>query len=283
MNDFEYRMGDSGTTLNPSDMTLPFVDIVKVTGLDTPELRTTERDHEGVDGGFLDAEFERMRTLTFEGQVITNGVGTEAFLDTLKGEWAVGQGLQPLYIQHPEVQERVVFVKALGVRYDVNELRRLGSADIQFMCQAEDPALYDSTLLSLPINQGLSIASGFGFPLGFPFGFGAPVDPTTTNAYNGGNRPARATITIPGPVTNPRIISETAGKELRFLITLEASDSLIIDLYARTVKLNGTVSRRGTLQNPNWFMLAKGDNFLQYRADTTGNPAATISYRYAWR
>src|SRR3954466_13895373 len=118
-------MDAAGTVLNPTDQTLPFVDITKVSGLDTPELRTTERDHEGVDGGYVDAEFEKMRTLTLEGQVITNGVGTEPFLDTLKGEWSARSSVVQFYLQHPDVAERTMFVKPLGVRYDVDELRRV--------------------------------------------------------------------------------------------------------------------------------------------------------------
>ena len=71
--------------------------------------------------------------------------------------------------------------------------------------------------------------------------------------------------------------------ELQFVIELTASDFLEIALYNRTVRLNGTALRRGSLLEPNWFMLEVGDNFLQYRADTSGNPAASISYRNAWR
>jgi hypothetical protein len=283
VDNFSYRLGETGTVLNPDSPAPPFVDIVKVQGLDSAELRTTERDHEGVDGGFLDAEFEKMRTIVLEGQIITNHVGTEAFLDTLKGEWCARRTVVPFYFQHPDIPERLVFVKPLGVRYDIGELRRVGSVDVQFMCQAEDPRIYDSNLITLPINQGLTIMTGFGFPLGFPFGYGAPVDPTTTNAINEGNRSTGAIITIPGPVTNPRIISTTSNAELHFIIELGASDYLEIDLYNRTVRLNGTASRRGTLLDPDWFMLEPGDNFLQYRADTVGNPPASISYRNAWR
>lgn len=283
MNDFEYRLGDSGTILNPDDTTVPFVDITSIKGLDSPEFRSTERDHEGVDGGFLDAEFEKMRTFVLEGQIITNHVGTESFLDKLKGEWAPSRTLKPFYFQHPGIAERVAFVKPLGLKYDIDELRRVGSVDVQFQCQAENPMLFDSTAQTLPINQGVSAMTGFGFNFGFDFGFGAAVDPTTTNAYNAGNRPTPVTISIPGPVTNPRIIHAGQSKEMIFSIVLGASDTLVIDSYYRTVKLNGVASRRGSLIQPDWFYLDPGDNFLQYRADTTGNPAASVTYRNAWR
>lgn len=283
MDNFSYRLGASGTVLNPNAPTAPFVDIIKISGLDTPELRTSERDHEGVDGGFLDAEFEKMRTIVLEGQVITNGVGTQTFLDQLKYEWAVGRGIQPFYFQHPEVNERLVYVKGLGVRYDIDELIRVGSCDVQFMCQAENPSIFDSSPVTVAISQGATLLTGFGFPLGFPFGYGAPVSPAFTNAFNGGNRPATATITIPGPVTNPRIFNDTTGDVLDFTLVLSGTDVLTIDLYNRTVTLNGTASRRSALNDPNWFMLEVGDNILRYRADTTSNPDAMITYRNAWR
>jgi hypothetical protein len=186
-------------------------------------------------------------------------------------------------MQHPDISERVAFVKPLGVKFDIAELRRVGSVDVQFMCQAENPMVFDSVLQTLPINQGVSALTGFGFNFGFNFGFGAPVDPTTTNAYNSGNRPTPPTFTIPGPVTNPRIFHAGQSKEMVFSIVLGASDTLVIDAYYRTVKLNGTVSRRGSLTQPSWFYLDPGDNFLQYRADTTGNPAMSVSFRNAWR
>lgn len=283
MDNYSYRMGDTGTVLNPDALVVPFVDLTKISGLDTPELRTTERDHEGVDGGFLDAEFEKMRTIVLEGQVITNGVSTHTFLDQLKSEWSAGQGLQPFYFQHPGVEERVVFVKSLGMRYDLDTLIRLGSCDVQFMCQAENPAIYSSNLITLPLPQGATLVGGIGFNLGFNLDFGAPVSPAYANAYNGGNRPATAIITIPGPVDTPRIFNDTTGNVLEFGLSLSASDTLTIDLYGRTVRLNGTASRRNTLRNPDWFMLAKGDNIIRYRADSSGNPDASISYRYAWR
>lgn len=283
MDDYSYRLGDLGTVLNPNLVVPPFVDIIEVTGLDTPELRTTERDHEGNDGGFLDAEFEKMRTLTLEGQIITNGINTWPFIDQLKREWAAGQGELPFAFQHPGLEERVIFVKPLGVRFNVNTLIRVGSCDVQFMCQAENPAIYSNNLITLALPQGVSLVGGIGFNLGFNLDFGAPVSPAYANAYNGGNRPATAIITIPGPVDAPRIFNDTTGNVLEFGLSLSASDYLTIDLYSRTVYLNGTASRRNTLKNPDWFFLQPGDNIIRYRADSSGNPNASISYRYAWR
>jgi hypothetical protein len=280
---FSYQLGDTGTVLNPTDQTLPFVDITKVSGLDSPEFRMTERDHEGTDGGFLDAEFEKMRVLVLEGQVIGGSDAVEGLLDQLKADWAPRRTPIPFYFSHPGASDRLIYVKPLGARYDYDTLRRVGSCDIQFMCQAEDPRIYDQTQQIVNLSQGIAITTGFAFPLGFSFGYGAPVDPNQTNVVNGGNRPAPATITIPGPVTDPTIYNDTTSDELSFQIDVASGDTLVIDLGYRTVKLNGTVSRRASLLAPNWFLLEPGDNYMRYRAATGGGSAATVAFRNAWR
>jgi hypothetical protein len=285
MDPFSYKLTDAGTVLNPNDTSvLPFVDITQVQGLDTPDLRTTERDHEGTDGGFLDAEFEKMRTITLTGQVISNDPTTvQPFLDTLKSQWSVRNSAVPFYFGTPGVADRVVFAKPLGVRYDIDALWRTGACDIQFMCQAEDPRIYDNNLQTFSLSQGLAITNGFGFNLSFNFGFGAPVDPNQTNVFNSGNRPAPAVITLPGPFSNPVIYNDTTGNALSFQIDVASTDYLTIDLGYRTVKLNGSVSRRAALLEPDWFLLQPGSNFMRYRATTSGGPAATVAFRNAWR
>jgi hypothetical protein len=281
---FSYRLGDTGVVLNPNDTSvLPFVDITKVSGLDTPELRSTERDHEGVDGGFLDAEFEKMRTIVLEGQVIGHVDFLETYLDTLKGNWAARRASIPFYFAHPGVAERLVYVKPLGCRYDVDAARRLGTADIQFLCQAEDPRIYDSALQTVQVSQGLPITTGTSYSLGYPFGFGAVVSPEGSTVINGGNRPTPAIITLTGPVTNPVIYNDTYGNEMAFEIVVASGETLVIDLGYRTVKLNGSVSRRSALIEPDWFMLEPGENFLRYRASTGGAAPATVAFRNAWR
>jgi hypothetical protein len=280
---FSFQL-NGGVVLNPDDTSLlPFVDITEVQGLDTPEIRTSERDHEGVDGGFLDAEYEKMRTIILEGQLIATVDTVEPFLDSLKGNWAPRRASVPLTFALPGVNERCVFVKPLGLRYDLAEARRYGVTDIQFMCQAEDPRIYDTALQEYEIAAGLNITTGVAFPLAFDFGFGAVVSPDGTTIINSGNRPAPAVITIPGPVTNPIIYNDTYSNALEFEIVVGASDYLVIDLLNRTVKINGTASRRGALINPDWFYLEPGDNFLRYRAAADGATPASIAFRNAWR
>lgn len=282
MDSFSYQLG-SGTILNPTDQTLPFVDITNVAGLDTPEIRSTERDHEGAEGGFLDAEFEKMRTIVLQGQIIGDPSTVEVFVDRLKGEWAPRRTSTTFKFAHPGVSERLLFVKPLGVRFELSSLRSTGAMDVQFTCQAEDPRIYDSDAMTAQLIIGVPLTTGFAFNLGFNFGFGAPVSPEGVNVTNYGNRATPAIITIPGPVTDPVIYNDTSSHVLQFTIDVAASDYLEIDLGNHTVKLNGSVSRRGSLYEPDWFMLEPGDNFIRYRATAGGSNPASITYRNAWR
>jgi hypothetical protein len=282
--DFSYRLGDAGFILNPDDITPPFVDITDVRGFDNAPIRTTERDHEGTDGGFMDAELERGRPISLEGMAYADGEEVESLLDRLKEEWAPSRTPVPLYFKVPGVGERLFFVKPLGCRYDVNQLRRVGCTAIQFQAFAEDPRAYDSTLQDVPMGLGAIQTDGFGFPLEFPFGFGA-LSSTDDGTWvtNAGNRATPVKLIIPGPVSGPRVFNETVGAELRFDITLDAPDFLVVDTQYRTVLLNGTVNRRTTLEQGNWFFLQKGDNFLRYRAGAVTASVMSVQYRHAWR
>jgi hypothetical protein len=284
LDDYTFKLGDSGVVLN-DDPALPFVDIEKVTGLDSPPFRETTREHEGVDGGFLDAEFERGRDIILEGVVYADetGTGVETFMDSIKFNYAPVTAPIPFYFKAPGVEERLVFVKSRGVSYDWDQLRRLGMARIQFKMFGEDPRIYTSVEETLDIPFSGFTGSGFSFSLAFSFGFGAAVLPPGGTVTNSGNRPAPAIITIDGPVTDPRITNDTLGLTLSFVITLSGTDSLVIDLGSRTAILNGTTNVRGTLIDPTWWLLAPGDNSITYTAGSGTGSNLNITFRSAWR
>lgn len=281
--DLTFRLTTTGVILNTT-ASQPFVDITKVTGLDSAPYRTTERDWEGNDGGFMDAEFEKGRAVVLDGTVFCDTGSIEDYLDDLKANFAPATTLQNFYFKVPGQVERVLFVKPLGCRYDWDELRRTGQAAIQFSVFAEDPRIYDSALLSATVPLGAQVFTGFGFNFGFDFGFGGTS--TTTDQVTiiiGGNRPTPPIFEIIGPVTNPRILNDVTGDELRFNIELFALDVLTIDTKYKTVRLNGTANRRSALVAPDWYFLEPGSNTLRYRAESVAASTLNIYYRNAWR
>lgn len=272
---------DTGPVLN-ADSVLPFIDISRVSGLDSAPFRETIRDHEGVDGGFIDAEFERGREIILEGTVYSTVTLIEPFLDELKENFAPRTAPIPFAFKTAGVEERVVFVKPRGCRYSWEAARRTGMTPIQFLMYAEDPRIYDNNLESVVIPFGGAATTGFGFNFGFNLSFGATVPPSGGTVTNNGNRPTPAILTIDGPVVDPRVQNATAGLTLEFFIMLGSGEFLTIDLANRTVTLNGTTNRRDALIGPGWFFFDPGDSFVTF-GGSSGSGSLTIEYRSAWR
>lgn len=279
-----FKLSDTGIVLNTDSIGLPFVDIEKVHGLDNAPYRETERDHEGTDGGFLDAEFEKGRPLILEGTIYSDTSTMEEYLDTLKANYAPSSVLVPFYYKAPSVDERVLFVKPQGCKYSWEQLRRTGQSPVQFKMYAEDSRIYtaDESFTNIPFAAGAT--NGFSFNLSFSFGFGASGGTDGAFVTNEGNRPTPVEFTIYGPCTTPAILDETYGHNLTFDIILSASESLVVNTQHRTVKLDGVLTRRNTLVAPDWFFLQPGATFIRYRAIAGSAPSSMdIRFRSAWR
>jgi hypothetical protein len=231
----------------------------------------------------MDAEFERGRDVLINAEIYTDSSTMETYLDSLKSNFAPSRALIPFYFKAPGVEERFVYVKPLGVKYDWELIRRIGQAKAQFKMFAEDPRIYTSSLNSINVPFSAGALTGFGFPLSFPFGFGGAASTDGAFVTNSGNRPTPPTFTISGPCTDPSIRDETYGNILSFNITLASGETLVIDTKYKTVRLNGTTNRRNTMTNFEWFFLNPGNTFIRYGASTGTGSSLNISFHSAWR
>lgn len=280
LTDYTFQL-NSGVILN-ADPPVPFFDVDKVSGLDSAPYRETIRDHEGQDGGFIDAEFETGREIAIEGVAYCDVNNAETYFDTLKRNYAPVTAPIPLVFKAPGVNERVVFVKPRGVRYDWDTARRIGMAPVQLLMYAEDPRIYDNLINTQVIPYSGPATTGFGFNLGFNLSFGVTIPPDGQFIVVGGNRPAPILFTIAGPVTDPRIFNETDSKTLSFSITLGGTDTLVIDTVNRTVTLNGNINRRDAMLSADWFLFNPGSTFIRF-GGASGSGTLTVAYRNAWR
>lgn len=285
LSDYVFQLGDTGVPLNTDSTGIPFVDLEKISGLDSAPYRETIRDHEGADGGFMDAEFEKGRDIILEGTIYTDGSAVEVFLDSLKFNYAPVQTPIPLYFKSTGVDERLIFVKPRGVRFDWEQARRIGMTNAQFLMFAEDPRIYTNNLLTQVINYGGDTGIGFAFNIGFNLDFGGGATPGGGTVAAGGNRPAPTEIIVTGPVVDPVITNTTTGDILRFVgVTLaSSSETLTINTRDRTVYFNGSINYRSTLVDPDWFFLQVGNNLITYGAQSGTGSFLTFNYRSAWR
>ncbi len=284
VNPLTFQLYDDGVILNDDSVIgQPFVDIDTVHGLDNAPYRDTKRDHEGVDGGFIDAEFETAREIQLEGTVYSNGTLVEDFLDDLKSNFAPVRDVVPFYFTTESGEIRFLNVKPLGCKYDWDLARRLGMTSIKFDMFAEDPRIYSNTLTSQTMGISTVNTNGFSFNLAFNLSFGGSSAVGSGQFFfNAGNRPTPAIMTIAGPVTNPTIINDTIGISLVFSIDIAVGETLVIDLANHTVRLNGITNRRNTMLSPVWFMFDPGYTFIRFAA-TAGSGTLTVDMRSAWR
>lgn len=285
--DFSFQLGNSGFILNDNKIVYPAVDIVQISGLDSAPVRTSVKDREGTDGGYVDSEYETARTIVLSGYLYDDVTNTDVTLDTLKSDWAPSRYPIALNMKNPKVGNRMLWVYPQGCNYDIDLLRRLGVAAVKFTCIAGDPRIYSGTESLKTMGVSDVLQTGFGFNLSFNFGFGG----ITTNSapiqiVNNGNRPTPVKFRIYGPFYNPHIINYTSGDEMAFDYAISTTtDYLEIDTSTHTVRLNGQSSARFSMRRPSWFDLAPGANFMGFRVEGAASVAThmDILYRSAWR
>ena len=301
--DYTYQFMDNGVTLN-TDAILPFVDINSITGLDSGEVRIYAEDYSGNDGGHLDALFLRPRTIILGGTVFAPLTNLQGFLDTLKGNFAPNATVQPFYLKEPGVEQRVVFVKSLGMKYVKDQAANIGTALIQITLQAPDPHIYSDTLSAPSVGLANNAYGGRAYPRTYTRSYTSvgkaslytPVYGATypgaaqvvaggfIRAVNEGNAASMPIITIAGPCINPRIENTSAGKFLRLNGYLNPGDIITIDMFNHTIFLNGTGNRRSWLSaGSSFWTLAPGTNYITFLADMYQlNALLTVSFRSAW-
>jgi len=127
---------------------------------------------------------------------------------------------------------------------------------------------------SVPVHTG----GGAEIPAELPLeiGSGGVGDTTITNDGNGKAYP---TIKIYGAIESPSITNTTRGEGLSINYTLATStDYIEIDIYNRTVLLNGVTNLRQYVTGDFW-VLDAGANVIRLSAASSSSATAEIIYR----
>lgn len=248
-----------------------------VQGLDLPEIRTSSGVYSGRDGGYIGAQFYGMRQISLVGRV---------FGDDIVDIEAKRRQLQDV-LRNKAIEMRVLtnagqayLIYCNVLKFDMPIKRTVNIAPYKIELLAADPIIYDDTAggeLTATLNKVLG--GGYTTPVVYPVLWQAGAQPTTVN--NGGNTAVKPTLTITGSAHNPVIYNNTVGKLIRLEnFTMSASDTLVIDMRARTVLLNGGSVFHKVSPDSQFWGLDVGDNALLL--DTTdGNDTATALIK--WR
>lgn len=146
---------------------------------------------------------------------------------------------------------------------------------------AADPRRYGTTWSTLTLKRFLA-GGGRAYPFHPPRVYGGASGFSGTGLVNNsGNADTWPLITFTGPITNPSLILDD-GRVIAVTITLDSTQSLVIDTAKRTAYL-GTSSRRSSINaTTRWFEIgANSYRTVQFQADA-GTGTATVQYRAAW-
>lgn len=143
---------------------------------------------------------------------------------------------------------------------------------------AEDAS--ETTYDTVALTSG---GGGFTIPLTIPVTFTSSSggDVTVTNS---GDFYAYPKMRVYGPITNPQVINNTSGERLAFVGSIASGDYWEIDLFNKTVKLNGiTAIRALEISESTWFRFGFGNTNMQLSG--SGYDAVTklrILMKSAW-
>lgn len=273
------KVGDNGELHN--------IGYESLDGIGEPERRTTSTVKSGADGGLVVATDQQYspRTVSFDGFAFTESASQASeFTRQLQTVCPIREEVT-LLVATPTGTvygaRGVVSTKKQKLVYS-NGTAQVFDVDFDIICS--DPFWQDYSTdhpNEVQINKveegGLRwLAAGLkwtGNGLAWSSGGDAPV------AINRGAEIVYPIITIRGKTGNPVIGNLTTGESVRLPLSLTANDTLIIDMDAESITLNGG-SLGGLVDTNDLWGLLPGNNMIQYSSDSSeDNALVTISWR----
>lgn len=242
----------------------PFVDVQRVSGLDMAEIEVTEADVDGTHGGVVSSAFFKSRTIVIDCTIYANNFLIDQFMDQLNLNFMPSTVDIPFYFKGPGVSQRFILCKSAGIKYDIDELRRIGSCKAQIILKAGDPRKYVEAATALTHNTY-----------------------TTVNNLGGMETYPNIRLTCGAAVTSITLRNNTQNKQ--FSITQSGgfpSGSIIdIDLKNKMIYLNGV--RKSSLLGTGviaWWNLSPGNNQIRF-VGSGGTPTSTtgsMTWQSGW-
>lgn len=232
LNVYEYQYTDTGFRLN-SSVALPFVDVTKVQGLDLPNIDSIDSEYDSRHGGYVYARFTGSRTIIIDGILYANANTIDTTIETLLANFTPRRDDDPFYYRGAGVVQRYIMCKPVGLHFDIDRLRSVGSCGIQIQLKAGDPVKYvDKASLAVVSN-------------------------TTYAMTNVGTAETFPVFEMDGGFTNMSVTCTTTGETVTLGMATDGDDEVVIDMKAKAAYVNG-VNRSRQLSAIGWWSLEPG-------------------------
>lgn len=255
------------------------------------DLRDSKRVRPTSHGGINETRYSDGKTITLEGAIGSNVSVADVYnewrtlstvmIDTLDGnetllKWSEPSGLS---------LQRLVKLDGLE---DPKLSENAALINYQASFFAEDYRAYSQTLTTSTGNVLAAAAGGLVMPFTFPFTFSLSGGGTVT-ATNSGNRPTPPVWRIYGYCVNPSIVflGDPSARRLVFNGTVPAGSYLELDMFNRTVRMNGSSDQNRAnffdAANSSWWELPVGtSNYQLVAADFDGVARLDVLGRAAY-
>lgn len=241
--------------------------IKKVTGLGPADIRSSSFLFSGRGGGLVTDQQDGFRIITIEGKIGENGgsrVEHAADRRTMLEAIPINVKL-PVYLTNFAEEEFRIDANVTDAKVEYSQ----GGYTSDFFIQltAGDPLFYStqggdeqSAIVQRTVDNG-----GYETPYILPVEWDEGGAPTVV--LNSGNAIVYPVITIYDTTHDPILTNMATGEQFAMDINTNDGDELVIDMFNRTVKLNGSDVIGNRVPESVWWGLLVGNNPI--KLDTT--------------
>lgn len=272
--------------LLPNDLILSAVPyegsfyIKGVTGLGAADIRTSSFLFSGRHGGLITDQLYGFRNVSITGVV---GSNTSTPLEHRQDRTALLASLPigstiPIYITVFSGETYRIDCNVVDVKLEYHQGGRM--SDFLIQLTAGDPYFYStdggdeqSAVVARIIDSG-----GYVTPYILPVEWDSGGAPTIV--VNSGDANYYPLITLNDEALNPSITNNATGETFGLELSMLDGDEVVIDMYNRTVTLNGSDILGNKTEDSIWWALVPGDNPIALNSDTAGD---TVTATLTWR
>lgn len=250
-----------------------------VQGLDATDYRIVNYPIPGQDYARVSSAFYDARTITWQGYIIGQDV-----VDYQQKRIALAQacGISRDQYGYPALT-KLGFTTLDGNSYflmvqpkkPVFAHTYLTWTKYQLTLLAPDARIYSSTQLTSGAITPL-VSKGILVPTIVPV-LGSGTTGGSATIFNPGTVDSHPLITFTGPLTNPYIQNATTGYSWQLDYTLLGGDTIVVDMYNKTVVFNGSANFISRMDaNSTWWTVVPGINGFTLSTGSTADTGSAI-------
>lgn len=251
--------------------------IERVTGLGSADIRTSSLLFSGRSGGMVTDQLYGFRQLAITGKIgsptrAQHALDRQALLNALP----IGTTI-PVYITNFAGDTYRIDCSVIDPKLEY--MRRGFMSEFLIQLTAGDPYFYSTDGGTEQSANVVRVAEGgYVTPYILPVIWEAGGAPTIVT--NNGDANYYPIITLHDEALNPTITNQATGETFGLELSMLDGDDVVIDMYNRTVTLNGSDILGNKTDDSIWWALLPGDNPILLDTDTADDTVtATITWR----